>query len=397
MKKQWITAPVLLSFAGIAAAQSSVELYGIVDAGIAYRSNERTGSPGASTGHSNVAVASGNLSGSRWGIKGKEQLGADWFALFLLEDGFDVSTGKIQQNAGLFGRQAFVGIGSMQSGTLTLGRQYTSLNDFVGPVAPVNYIGGFGAHPGDIDDLDQTARVNNSIKYTSVTYAGFTFGALYGFGGQPGSLKQQNTWSVGAAYGNGPLHAGVGYERSDNSKSGAKDVTLGKWSSTDDGLFNSSINEGYASAQSQQIIAAGATYDFDPVVVGVNYGNVQYRSGADSLFTGHATFNIAGVFAQWTVRQALQLFAGYSYTRGGEVDGVDERAQYHNVTLGAQYALSKRSTVYLIGGYQHASGGTLDALGNPVPATASVSDKGNGHSSNTQSQAILSIGMRHRF
>jgi predicted porin len=93
----------------------------------------------------------------------------------------------------------------------------------------------------------------------------------------------------------------------------------------------------------------------------------------------------------------LQLFAGYSYTRGGEVDGVDERAQYHNVTLGAQYALSKRSTVYLIGGYQHASGGTLDALGNPVPATASVSDKGNGHSSNTQSQAILSIGMRHRF
>jgi predicted porin len=397
MKKQWITAPVLLSFAGIAAAQSSVELYGIVDAGITYRSNERTGSPGTYTGHSNVAVASGNLSGSRWGIKGQEQLGADWFALFLLENGFDATTGKIQQNGGLFGRQAFVGIGSTQTGTVTLGRQYTTLNDFVVQVSPVNYIGGFGAHPGDIDDLDQTARVNNSIKYTSATYAGFSFGALYGFGGQPGSLKQQNTWSVGAGYGKGPLHVGAGYERSDNSKSGANDPTVGKWSSSDDGLFNSSINEGYASAQSQQVIAAGVTYDFDPVVVGVNYGNVQYRSGADSLFTGHATFNIAGVFAQWTVRQALQLFAGYSYTRGGEVDGVDERAQYHNVTLGAQYALSKRSTVYLIGGYQHASGGTLDALGNPVPATASVSDKGNGHSSNTQSQAILSIGMRHRF
>jgi predicted porin len=397
MKKQWITAPVLLSFAGIAAAQSSVELYGIVDAGIAYRSNERTVSPGAYTGHSNVAVASGNLSGSRWGIKGQEQLGADWFALFLLEDGFDVATGKIQQNGGLFGRQAFFGIGSTRTGTVTLGRQYTSLNDFVATVSPVNYIGGFGAHPGDIDDLDQTARVNNSIKYTSASYADFTFGALYGFGGQPGSLKQQNTWSIGAGYGKGPLHVGAGYERSDNSKSGANDPTLGKWSGSDDGLFNSSVNEGYASAQSQQIIAAGATYDFDPVVVGMNYGNVQYRSGADSLFTGHATFNIVGVFTQWTVRQALQLFAGYSYTRGSEVDGVDERAQYHNATLGVQYALSKRSAVYLIGGYQHASGGTLDALGNPVLATASVSDKGNGHSSNTQSQVILSIGMRHRF
>jgi predicted porin len=50
-----------------------------------------------------------------------------------------------------------------------------------------------------------------------------------------------------------------------------------------------------------------------------------------------------GVFARWTVRQTLQLFAGYSYTRGGDVDGVDECALYNNVTLGMQYALSKRS------------------------------------------------------
>ncbi|HYS63836.1 MAG TPA: porin [Paraburkholderia sp.] len=397
MKKQLIAAPLLLSFAGIASAQSSVVLYGIVDAGVTYRSNERTGSPGAYAGHSNVALTSGNLSGSRWGIRGQEQLGGGWNALFQLEDGFDIMNGKTGQNGGLFGRQAFVGIGSTQYGTITLGRQYTSLNDFVSPVAPVAMVGGYGAHPGDIDDLDQTARVNNSIKYTSANYEGFTFGALYGFGGQPGSLKQQNTWSVGAAYGNGPLHVGVGYERSDNSKSGTNDTTYGKWSGTDDGLFNSSINEGYASAQSQQIIAAGATYDFGPAIVGVNYSNVQYRSGADSLFTGHATFNIAGVFGQWTIQPAVKLFAGYSYTRGGEVDGVDERAQYHSVSLGAQYNFSKRSTVYLMGGYQHASGGTLDAPGNPVAATASVSDKGNSHSSAAQSQAIVSIGVRHRF
>ncbi|MFM0757396.1 porin [Paraburkholderia strydomiana] len=396
-KKHWFATPLLLSFAGIASAQSSVMLYGIVDAGITYRSNERSGSTGAYTGHSNVASTSGNLSGSRWGIKGNEQLGGGWTALFQLEDGFDISSGKVGQNGGLFGRQAFVGIGSAQYGTITMGRQYTSLNDFVSPVAPVALVGGYGAHPGDIDDLDQTARVNNSIKYTSANYAGFTFGALYGFGGQPGSLKQQNTWSVGASYANGPVHVGVGYERSDNTKNGASDTTAGKWSGTDDGLFNSSINEGYASAQSQQIVAAGATYDFGPVLAGVNYSNVQYRSGADSLFNGRATFNVAGVFAQWTVRPELRLFAGYSYTRGGEVDGVDDRARYHTVSLGAQYNLSKSSTAYLMGGYQHASGMTLDALGNPVAATASVTDKGNGHSSAAQSQAIVSIGVRHRF
>jgi len=397
MKKKWVASALMFSFAGIASAQSSVTLYGIVDAGISYRSNERTGSVGAYTGHSNVALTSGNLSGSRFGIKGQEDLGGGWNALFLLEDGFDITNGKTGQNGGLFGRQAFVGIGSQQYGTVTLGRQYTSLNDFVAPVSPVAFVGGFGAHPGDIDDLDQTARVNNSIKYTSANYSGFTFGALYGFGGQPGSLKQQNTWSVGAGYGNGPLHVGVGYERSDNSKSGPKDTTLGKWNGSDDGLFNSSINEGYASAQSQQIAEAGVTYDFGSALVGLNYSNVQYRSGAESLFNGIATFNIAGVFAQWKIRPNIRVFGGYSYTRGGEVDGIEDRAQYHNVTIGAMYNLTKRSVIYVLSGYQHASGGTLDALGNPVPATASVSDKGNGHSSATQSQVIVSFGIRHQF
>ncbi len=278
-----------------------------------------------------------------------------------------------------------------------MGRQYTSLTDFVAPAAPVAYIGGFSAHPVDIDDLDQTTRVDNSVKYRSASYAGFTFGALYGFGGQPGSMKRQSTWSVGAGYANGPLHVGVGFERADNSKTGVTDPTVGKWHSSDDGTFNSSISEGYASAQTQQIVAAGATYDFGTVLIGVNYGNVQYRAGANSLFTGHATFNIAGIFSQYALRSDTHLVAGYGYTRGSQVDGVHDRAQYHNVTLGATYDLSKRSTVYLLGAYQHASGMTLDMAGNPVAATASVSSKGNGHCSADQSQAIVAVGLRQRF
>ncbi|CAD6526507.1 Outer membrane porin protein [Paraburkholderia hiiakae] len=397
MRKHLLAAPVLFSLAGVALAQGSVTLYGIADAGITYRSNERTGTTGAYTGHSNVGLSTGNLSGSRWGIKGQEDLGSGLAAIFLLEDGFDITNGTSGQGGRLFGRQAFVGLSDQRYGSLTMGRQYTSLDDFVGPVAPVNFIGGFGAHPGDIDDLDQTTRVDNSIKYTSANYAGLTFGALYGFGGQPGSMKRKNTWSVGAGYANGPLRMGVGYERSDNSKTGLDDPTYGKWQGTYDGTFNSSINEGYASAQSQQVVAAGATWDFGPAVVGVNYSNVQYRSGANSLFSGNAIFNIAGIFTQWNVQPRTHVFAGYSYTRGSAVEGVDEDAQYHNVSVGATYDLSTRSTVYLLAGYQHASGMTLDAAGDPVAATASVSDKGNGHSSATQSQAIVSVGLRQKF
>ncbi|MFP3700452.1 porin, partial [Burkholderia sp. SIMBA_013] len=93
----------------------------------------------------------------------------------------------------------------------------------------------------------------------------------------------------------------------------------------------------------------------------------------------------------WNVQPNTHLFASYSYTRGSDVDNLDDAAQYHNVSVGALYDFSKRSTVYLLAGYQHASGTTLDALGRPVAATASVSDKGNGHSSNAQSQAIVSV------
>nr|WP_217910309.1 porin [Paraburkholderia youngii] len=397
IKKLLISAPILLSGAETAAAQSAVALYGIVDAGITYRSNERTSNTGTSQGHSNVAVTSGNLSGSRWGLRGKEELGNGLAAIFVLEDGFDITNGTEGQGGRLFGRQAFVGLADKQYGSLTMGRQYTSLDDFVGPVAPVSAIGGFGAHPGDIDDLDQTTRVDNSIKYTSANYAGFTFGALYGFGGQAGSLKSQNTWSVGGSYAHGPLQMGVGYEHADNSKTGPQDPTSGKWQGTYDGTFNSSINEGFASAQSQQVAAAGVTWDFGPATVGANYSNVQYKAGANSLYSGTATFNIAGLFGMWKVQPHMHLFAGYSYTRGSHVDGIEDEAQYHNVSLGALYDLSKRSTVYLLGGYQHASGMTLDAHGNPVPATASVSDKGNGHSAATQSQAIVSFGFRQRF
>ena len=122
--------PLLLSLAGIAAAQSSVTLYGIVDAGVTYRSNERVGSAGAYTGHSSVGHDRQPVR-QPLGIKGSEDLGGGMRALFVLENGFDITNGTSGQGGRQFGRQAFVGLGSDRYGTVTLGRQYTSLDDFV--------------------------------------------------------------------------------------------------------------------------------------------------------------------------------------------------------------------------------------------------------------------------
>lgn len=397
MRRNLIAVALLCCETTASHAQSSVTLYGLVDAGVSYISNERAGKPGAYVGHSNVSMQSGNLSGSRWGIKGAEALGGGFKAIFVLEEGFNDVNGATSKSNTLFSRLAFVGVSSNRFGSLTMGRQYSSMTDFIHPVSPSQFVGGIGASPGNIDDLDTTARVDNSIKYVSDSYGGFQFGALYGFGDQAGSLKRKSTWSIGAGYANGPLKIGAGYERSDNSKTGPSDPTSNTWDSSDDGTVGSSISEGFATAQTQQVFAAGATYNFGHTLIGVDYSNVRFEPGVDSLFSHEAIYNTIGVFGNWTHDARFHIFAGYTYTRSGEIDDTGDRAQYHDVTLGLSYDLSRRTTVYALTGYQKAIGKTLNSLGDVADATASVGDKGIGHSAATGSQGNVRIGIRHRF
>lgn len=112
---------------GVAHAQSSVTLYGLVDAGITYTNNATSG-----TGHGAlVQFTSGSSQGDRWGLTGKEDLGGGLKAIFTLESGFQLSNGALAQSGLLFNRAAFVGLDG-RFGTLTLGRQY----DFIGDSFP---------------------------------------------------------------------------------------------------------------------------------------------------------------------------------------------------------------------------------------------------------------------
>ena len=120
--------PAALVAAG-AHAQSSVTLYGIADAGIAYVHNAQNAN--GSNASSLVKFSSGNLSGSRWGLRGIEDLGSGLSALFQLENGFNIGTGALGQGGREFGRKAVVGLGSSTYGTVTLGRQYDPIVDLV--------------------------------------------------------------------------------------------------------------------------------------------------------------------------------------------------------------------------------------------------------------------------
>ena len=150
-------------------------------------------------------MGSGNLQGSRFGLKGAEDLGGGLKAIFQLENGFDSTSGALGQGKRMFGRQAFVGLQSDQYGTLTLGRQYDPIVDLVQGVTADNYFGSVFATPGDVDNNDNSLRVSNAIKYTSPVFAGFQFEGMYALGGVAGKTGAGQTWSVAAAYNNDHL------------------------------------------------------------------------------------------------------------------------------------------------------------------------------------------------
>lgn len=119
MKKKLLAAALLAAGTGMAHAQSSVSIYGLIDLGLTYYSNAaKTGGGGASL----LRMDSGIAQGSRIGFKGTEDLGGGLNAFFTLETGFGADDGSLGQGGLLFGRQSFVGLGSKDWGALSVGR-----------------------------------------------------------------------------------------------------------------------------------------------------------------------------------------------------------------------------------------------------------------------------------
>jgi predicted porin len=390
MKKSLLALAALGAFAGVAHAQSSVTLYGIIDEGFNINTN--------AGGKHLYNLSSGVMQGSRWGLRGTEDLGGGLKAIFVLENGFDVNTGKLGQGGLEFGRQAYVGLSSPY-GTVTLGRQYDSVVDFVGPLEAGDQWGGYiAAHPGDLDNFNNAYRVNNAIKFTSADYAGFKFGGLYSLGGVAGDFSRNQIFSLGAGYNNGPLVLGVGYLNVRNPNvSFFGNSTSGTVSGTVSNV-SSPVYSGYGSAHTYQVIGAGGAYTFGAATVGATYSNIKfYNLGSSyaSAFAGQtATFNNAEVNFKYQLTPALLIGTAYDYTQGSKING-NSAAKYHQFSLGTDYFLSKRTDVYVIGVYQHASGDTVSSSGNSVvPAVAGINGL---TASSNKNQLTARVGIRHKF
>ncbi|MEM5421100.1 MULTISPECIES: porin [Paraburkholderia] len=385
----------LLAAAGTAHAQSSVTLYGVIDESIQWAHNTMD----ANNKNANlVGLAGGNLSGNRWGLKGTEDLGGGLKAIFQLENGFDINNGKLGQGGLMFGRQAYVGLTHEQFGTITLGRQYDPLVDMVQPLTADNYFGSTFTTPGDVDNNDNSSRTNSGIKYVSPVLQGFQFEGMYALGGVAGATGSGQSWGAAATYGIGSFNVAAGYFRMDNASSLAARTTTSNgvstvgWASgaTSGAMFDSQINEAYASAKSVGTAAIAAQYVAGPFTFGARYSNVQIRPDGYSTFSSTQRYNVAAGFFGYQLNPALLLGLGYTWTHGAG----DSSNTYNQVSIGADYNLSKRTDLYGVAAWQHANG---QQPGEPAGTAAGASIGSYGFNSASSSQTLVSLGIRHKF
>jgi len=383
MKKTLIAASLMSVFAITAHAQSSVTLYGTLDAGLVFANNEG--------GHSNWQQGSGSVSNTYFGLRGSEDLGSGLHAIFTLESGFNLNNGQFSENNTMFNRQAFVGLQSNQYGTVTLGRQYDSVVDYLAPLseAGAGYGNNLAAHPFDNDNLDNSFSVKNAVKYQSANYGGVKFGGLYGFSNAAGQFSNNRAWSAGASYGNGPLSVAAAYLQLNNS--GSNNVG---------GAISQGDGTAAIAAQQQRTYGAGLNYAYGPANVGLVYTHTQL-DGITGVNVGGTTLpGVAGtnlhmdnyeVNGRYALTPALSLTAAYTFT-DGKVSGSNGSGdpKWQTASLQGDYSLSKRTDVYLEGVYQHASG----ELGNFGANVASINTLS---PSSTANQTVVAVGMRHRF
>lgn len=292
-----------------APASSSVQIYGVVDAYL----------QSANGASSLNRVQSGGLNGSRFGVRGSEDLGGGLRAVFTIESGINLDDGSFGQGA-FWGRQAWVGLATPY-GQVSLGRQYGSIyhltSDFSefsnGPVGPsTSVIGGFrGYEPVRGSAATATgnggpSRNNNSIKFETPNFSGFKAGALLGLGEVSGGTNETRIADVYGRYTAGPLDVMLSLQ-DDKSAAATLDV---------------------------RTVSAAAAYQFGDFRVTGGLIQVNDRNATDVDGEGY------WVGGSW--RTGANLFKA-QYVLNKLKDG-DGKTQAFGV--GYQYDLSKRTALY---------------------------------------------------
>lgn len=355
MKKTLAAVAVLGAFAGSALA-ADVQLYGIVDEGLAYSHVDLDGAADATD---KFSMNSGIQSGSRFGFKGTEDLGNGLTVGFVLENGFTADDGA--DNSTLFDREASLFIEG-GFGKLAMGK-IGSINCGTSSWAQIGVLSAFGTSNwgGYSNQIGSTAStggvMDNTIAYQSPTFAGFTVFAQYSMGddgdteGVSGSENESSLdryYAIGAKYANGPLTAYFAVD-SVNYRSWYKDTGANAASAhdTDDSLT----------------VTLGGNYDFGvaQIFFGAQYFDEVETFGSlvtkvDTGFAGKIKGYGLNLSANIPVAGG-KIMAGLGYVDAEAADSVDngDEFQRYIVSAGYDYPFSKRTDAYVVASYMQDS------------------------------------------
>jgi general bacterial porin, GBP family len=411
------------------ADDSSITLYGILDeavANVAHALNFDPDHPVANNPtvthgvDSATGILNGGMSATRWGVRGQEDLGDGYKAVFLLEEGFNLGSGNVSNaaeglatNSGttgpnmsadsaisgqFFNRGAYVGLGSSTLGTITFGRQQSFFLDNIvifDPIlgsqafSPMGFSGTYGGG-GDTDD----SRVDNAVKY-KVTFGDVTVGALYKFGGVAGASSAQGAFEFNGVYASGPFAAQLGYQKFDDAfalsnasgtgtiKATAADTTayMGAVKAT---LGQTTLRVGYE----REEFTNPSNPTQDQAVTSI-FG---YALAAPASVTAYNTQKSLDVYfggIQQDISPAWSVLTGYWHVAQNEYDcptsaasGCSGSLNYGSLVF--DYHFSKRTDTYFGAMFSLVSGGPANAVLNKT-----------GPSENTN--RIVAWGWRHMF
>ncbi len=343
-----------------ARAQSSVSIYGLIDASVERVRVSDTGTVNR--------VASGSGASSRWGLRGQEDLGGGLKASFALESGFAVDTGTASR---LFSRQAWVGLGSAMLGEVRLGRQNTPMLDAMVPT-DADFASNFSPiTPFLLSNLDQV-RLDNMVSYTTPRLAGFDA-------------------MVAVAPGERLATAGGGTRRSDTEallryQSGPVLATL---------AYHQGGQNAAASAQQRGLYGA-LRYD-----LGVAALSAAYYEHRNELSTGPQA-RMQGIVAGVVVPVGAWSFTaqcgygqddGNAYATGAPKPEGRGTVRLYNV--GAIYNVSRRTLLYAR--YAHAADSNASFNGRPNVAAFGITNDPTNRLAAAGSASNAAVGLLHRF
>ncbi|MEI7445128.1 MAG: porin [Burkholderiales bacterium] len=404
MKKSLLAVAVAAALPAVAHAQSSVTLFGIMDASVEYsNANANASTPPVATGatalpfqegKAGLRLNSGTQSGSRFGVRGSEDLGGGLKAIFTLEHGFDLSTGDTGGGSPFllagqtatttdnkfWNRQIFVGLEG-RWGALTMGRQYSPLfwallpADFSGYTLYNNWAASTGSNTGAAGTaiVQGPFRLDNSLSFKSPTMGGLTVYGVYAFGENltnnpvgstiPGSAQAGtgDIWGLAAGWQLGGLYLTAGYHSIDRK-------TVAGATATAAPLVGIVL---------QDVTALAASYRWTNFGLSLGYTSLNYEQRtAAALATPSIKNTLISGFANLGPGQLLLNVVRADFT---DVIGAANTAKIQ-FGLGYTVPLSKRTNWYV-------AYGKNDYSGAQSPTAAVKVD----------SQQRFSVGIRHLF